>query len=131
MTVVVAFSADPAGRAALEAGITEAARDAERLIVLNVTRGDSIVDERYAHEDEVRAIGERLTSLPFPAEVRQSMSPDVSDEILHVVEAVEARLVVVGIRRRTPVGKLIMGSVAQQLILKAPCAVLSVRPAPG
>jgi nucleotide-binding universal stress UspA family protein len=128
MTVVVAFSADPAGRAALEAGVSEAARDVEPMVVLNVTKGVSAVDDRYAHEDEVRAIGDRLAALPFPAEIRQSMSPDVTEEILHVADEVDARLVVVGIRRRTPVGKLIMGSVAQQLILKAHCPVLSVRP---
>lgn len=128
MTVVVAFSADPAGRAALEAGVAEAARDSERLVVLNVTKGVSAVDDRYAHEDEARAIGDRLAALPFQAEVRQSMSPDVSEEILHAADEVDARLVVVGIRRRTPVGKLIMGSVAQQLILKAHCPVLAVKP---
>ncbi|MET1038318.1 MAG: universal stress protein, partial [Aeromicrobium sp.] len=39
-----------------------------------------------------------------------------------------ASLIVVGIRPRTPVGKLLLGSVAQRLILDAECPVLAVKP---
>jgi len=39
-----------------------------------------------------------------------------------------ADLVVVGVRHRTPVGKLLLGSVAQRVILDAPCPVLAVKP---
>ena len=40
-----------------------------------------------------------------------------------------ATLIVVGIRHRTPVGKLLLGSVAQRIILEAHCPVLAVKPA--
>jgi nucleotide-binding universal stress UspA family protein len=36
--------------------------------------------------------------------------------------------VVIGMRRRTPVGKLLMGSVAQRILLGAECAALAVKP---
>jgi nucleotide-binding universal stress UspA family protein len=36
-------------------------------------------------------------------------------------------LIVIGVRRRSKVGKLLMGSTAQYVILNAPCPVVSVR----
>ncbi len=55
------------------------------------------------------------------------MGPDVAEEIIRVAGEVGAELLVIGLRRRTPVGKMIMGSVAQQVLIDAPCPVLAVK----
>ena len=60
MSVVVAYSADEFGQAALEHGTAEAVRRSTRLVVVNGTRGDALVDTRYAHDDEVAAMRSRL-----------------------------------------------------------------------
>jgi nucleotide-binding universal stress UspA family protein len=128
MTVVVAYSNDTYGAAALDYGVAMAQEGQDRLVVVNATRGDKLVDDRYAGgaaSDEVRS---RLDALPVEAELRQSVSPDVADEVLAVTEEVQPRLLVVGVRHRSPLGKLIMGSVAQRLILEAPCPVVAVKP---
>jgi len=44
-----------------------------------------------------------------------------------VANETDADLIVIGLRRRTPVGKLILGSNAQRILLDAPCAVLAVK----
>ena len=56
------------------------------------------------------------------------MGADVGDQVLAVAQDVSADLVVIGLRRRSPVGKLLMGSVAQRILLGADCAVLAVKP---
>ena len=48
-------------------------------------------------------------------------------EILRVAAAESAELIVIVIRHRTPVGKLLLGSTSQQVLLDAPCAVLAVK----
>ena len=50
-----------------------------------------------------------------------------ADEILRIAADRGADLIVIGLRRRSPVGKLFLGSTAQQMLLDAPCAVLAVK----
>jgi nucleotide-binding universal stress UspA family protein len=59
--------------------------------------------------------------------VRQAIGPDVAQESLRVATDTDAAVVVIGLRHRTPIGKMIMGSVAQQVLIDAPCPVLAVK----
>jgi len=129
MSVVVAFSPDVYGRAALDHAATEAVRRETDLVVVNATKGDSLVDTRFAHEDEVRALQTRLESAGVTVHVRRDVVPDIADAVLEVADEVGATLVVVGVRHRSPVGKMLLGSVAQRVILDAHCPVLAVKPA--
>jgi nucleotide-binding universal stress UspA family protein len=127
--VVVAYSADDYGRAAVEQGETIARSSGARLVVVNATRGDKLVDDRYAHEDVIAALRERLAADGLEVEIRHDVVPDVAEAVLSAAEDCSADVIVVGVRHRTPVGKLLLGSVAQRVILDAPCPVLAVKPA--
>jgi nucleotide-binding universal stress UspA family protein len=128
MTVVVGYIPDQYGEAALTAGIEEAERRGTGLVVVNATKGDALVDRRYVGEAGLAGLQERLAGLDLTHEVRQAIGPDVAQEILRVAADTDAAVVVIGLRHRTPVGKMIMGSVAQQVLLDAHCAVLAVKP---
>jgi nucleotide-binding universal stress UspA family protein len=126
--VVAAYSADDYGRAAVEHGEAIARTSGARLVVVNATRGDSLVDARYAHEDEIAALRDRLVADGLDVDIRRDVVPDVAEAVLEAAEACSADVIVVGVRHRTPVGKLLLGSVAQRVILDAPCPVLAVKP---
>ena len=129
MTVVVGYIPDRYGEAALTAGIEEAERRGTGLVVVNATKGDALVDRRYVGEAGLAGLQERLAGLDLAHEVRQAIGPDVAQEILRVATDTDAAVVVIGLRHRTPAGTMIMGSVAQQVLLDARCAVLAVKPA--
>jgi nucleotide-binding universal stress UspA family protein len=128
MSVVVMFSPDEFGRVALSYGATEAARRGERLVVVNPTKGDAYVDNKFARDEELTALQTALDRLEVESEVRHEVVPDIAGAVLQAAAETGGTLIVVGIRPRTPVGKLLLGSVAQRLILDAECPVLSVKP---
>ena len=64
----------------------------------------------------------------LPHEVRPPTSGlAAAEELLRVAGEREVDLIVIGLRRRSPVGKLILGSNAQRVLLDAPCPVLAVK----
>lgn len=128
MSIVIAYSPDLYGRAALEHALLEARLRETSLVVVNVTRGDSLVDSRYAHEDEVQQVMDRLKAEGVDATVRRDVVPDIADAVLDVAKEEAATLIVVGVRHRSAVGKMLLGSVAQRVILDATCPVLAVKP---
>jgi nucleotide-binding universal stress UspA family protein len=128
MSVVVGYIPDEYGEAALEAGLREAQRRGSALVVVNATQGDALVDERYLGDRARGDLEQRLASAPVPVEVRRSMGADVASEVLAVVREVDAEMLVIGLRRRTPVGKVLMGSVATRLLMQSACPVLAVKP---
>src|SRR4051794_5877474 len=126
--VVVAWAPNEFGAVALEHGIFEARERGRGVLVVNATRGDALVDDRYAGDDAVGALEAELAGSGLPHEVRQAVAADVAEEVLSVAAEVGARLVVIGLRRRSAVGKLLMGSVAQRILLGSSCPVLAVKP---
>ncbi|MBI5337481.1 MAG: universal stress protein [Mycolicibacterium rufum] len=126
--IVVGYTADRFGHAALEHGIAEAKLRSTDLLVINATSGEAYVDSRFAGQDEVQDVEARLAECGVAYELAQPVGVDAVDELLTAMNRDEAQLLVVGIRHRSPVGKLLLGSVAQKLILECPKPVLAVKP---
>jgi len=126
--IVVGYTADRFGHAALEHGIAEANLRETSLLVINATSGESYVDSRFAGSPEVHDVEAHLAECGVEYELAQPVGVDAADELLAAMGREEAQLLVVGIRHRSPVGKLLLGSVAQKLILECPKPVLAVKP---
>lgn len=128
MTIIVGYSADAFGRAALEHGIAEAKLRGTALRVINPTPGNAYVDSHFAPGGEVHDIEERLADCGVEFELSQPVGVDTAEELLKAMDRPDAELLVIGIRHRSPVGKLLLGSVSQQLLLDCPKPVLAVKP---
>jgi nucleotide-binding universal stress UspA family protein len=118
--------------AALETAITEARKSQKLLVVVNSSRGDALVDRRYVQGDDIAAVEDRLKAEGLEHLILQPVrGNDAASEVLQAADEHRADLIVIGLRKRTPVGKLIMGSTAQQILLGADCPILAVKAAPG
>ncbi|MFF2317812.1 universal stress protein [Arthrobacter sp. NPDC058097] len=128
MTIVVGYVPTQEGAAALDYAVAQARKSNSLLIVINSSRGTALVDQNYASSDEVSGLEEQLTREGIEHKVLQPVrGQDATDEILDAAQQHSADLIVIGMRKRTPVGKLIMGSTAQRILLEASCPVLAVK----
>ena len=128
--VVVGYVPRPEGRAALARGVAEAQLRETRLIVVNATRGDALVDERFLQGDARDGLAAELAQAPVPTELRQlSDGRDIAEQLESVALETGADLIVIGLRRRSPVGKLILGSAASRILLSVSIPVLAVKAA--
>ncbi len=128
MTIVVGYVPTPEGEAALSAAIAEAQLREQPLHLVNTSRGDTYVDNRFASEEILGDVRSRLEGSGVVFEIQQEVrGREASEEVVDAAERLKAALLVIGLRRRTPTGKLITGSTAQRILLDAPCPVLAVK----
>jgi nucleotide-binding universal stress UspA family protein len=128
MPIVVGYVPTPEGRAALDRALEEARLRGLRLVVVNASRGDALVDPRYAPAGDWDGVLHLLAASGVEHEtVRQVEAVDPADQLLQVAQQTNAELIVIGLRPRTPVGKFILGSAAQTILLSADCPVLAVK----
>ena len=130
MAIVVGYLPTKEGRAALTAAASEARLRNARLVVINSNRGGKDLDRAEAarYESELDDVRATLDAAGVEHEVRQLVRGlEPAEDLIGVAAEVDAQLIVIGLRRRTPVGKLILGSNAQRVLLDAPCPVLAVK----
>lgn len=128
-TIVIGYVPTPVGEAALEAGLAEAKAHGDEVVVLNSPRRRSTVDGELIDEATADELVARAAAAGVSARVDQSdHGDDIVETFAKVAAAVSARLVVIGLRRRSPVGKLVTGSDAQRLLLDLDVPILAVKP---
>ncbi|GAA3981151.1 universal stress protein [Comamonas faecalis] len=127
MTLLVAYVPRPEGQAALDAAIEIAVNNNEELIVVNAGPGGRD-DASIVNGYEVERVEERLAALPIKAQFKQFVrGKGTIEEIEELVDTMNVRVLVIGLRKRSPVGKLLMGSMAQEILLTVSCPVLAVK----
>ena len=128
--VVVGYVAKPEGEAAVVQGIAEAKLRNATLIVVNSHRGGREFDDDTSVQSDrdLTELEARLKESGLEYEVRQLVRGfEPAEDLIGIAESSGAELIVIGLRRRTPVGKLILGSNAQRILLDAHCPVLAVK----
>jgi nucleotide-binding universal stress UspA family protein len=129
-TIVVGYVPKAEGKAALQRAAEEAKLRGSRLVVVNSHRGGREFDRDDAIETETQLeeVKSQLASSGVEFDVRQLVrGMDPAEDLVNVATEVSADLIIIGLRRRSPVGKLILGSNAQRVLLDAPCPVLAVK----
>ncbi len=126
MTIVVGYAPNTEGRAALAAAADESLLRGSDLLAVALHPEESLTADTLA--GELGARHARLQAQGLSATVAHSDLRDPGDAVIQVAQRVDASLLVIGVRRRTPVGKLILGSIAQRILLDATCPVLAVKP---
>ncbi len=116
MSILVAVADSKEGRQALVAAAREAQQQGTDLVVVNLAL--TAVDTSALPDDLVREVVERH-------------GRDDVDPVEVVLEAIERRpdvtRLVIGLRKRSPIGKAVLGSVSQRLLLESPVPVLAVK----
>ena len=118
--IVVGYSPRPEGQAALKRALTEAKLRAAALVVVNT-----------APDVDTAELAEQLTTSGISYEIKTTANTqDSAEELIRTAETTGADFIVIGLRRRSPVGKLLLGSNAQKVLLDAACPVLAVKADP-
>ncbi len=85
------------------------------------------VAKRYV---TIRALGDALEAAGVEFGWHGRLADDEDDEgevVVALAEELDADMVVIGGRKRSPAGKAVFGSTAQDILLEAPCPVTFVR----
>jgi nucleotide-binding universal stress UspA family protein len=127
MTIVVGYVPTPEGEVVLARAGEEAKLHTEDLLVVSSGRGESNISPEYTPTSALALLVADLKAAGVGIEVSHKEKTDPADAILDAIDEVGASLVVVGLKKRSAVGKLMLGSTAQTVLLKANCSVLGVR----
>ena len=137
MSVVVGYTARPESRAALDRAIDEARIRSLPLHIVR-TMGEGLSENPSQSRtwaakvaearEEGEALVERLAALGVEATFEvEAVTSSPAEHMVDFAQKRGAELIVIGIRRRSPVGKLVLGSVSQDVLLRAECAVLAIK----
>jgi len=128
MTILVAYVPRPEGHAALDKGIELAKERNEHLLVVNATPGGTGEDPARADALDVERVEQLLSVSGISADFKQFVrGKNAVEEIDELVATQDVSMLVIGLRKRSAVGKLIMGSMAQEILMTIPCPILAVK----
>lgn len=134
MPVAVAHLPSTTGHLALREAAQQAVQRRTSLTVIQVVDAvDLDVDaaHRAGLSDEIERVLEEAGITDLNWDLALAAAPDqveeTADAILSLANRADVDLLVIGARRRSPVGKAFLGSVTQRLILSADYPVLVVK----
>ncbi len=128
MTILIGYVPTPAGEAALDLALAEAVVRDTDVVIVNSPRHGSTVDPHLVGGQDDEALLTRARQAGVTAVVDHAEhTADLADTFEELVEQTGADLIVIGLRKRSAVGKLIMGSDAQRILLQSSVPVLAAK----
>lgn len=128
MTVVLAYIPSSEGRAAAAFAIAEATRRDTRLVVVNASYGTAAVDARTPEPADFESVRADAHAAGVVVDIHRSAHTGTpAEQIVDAAESFDADILVIGLRKRSQVGKLILGSTAMSVLLESPCPVVAVK----
>ena len=133
MKILVGFDGSNTAKAAIACAQVQAkAFDAKVFVVTCVAQSHEVKTkdmDRMADADAALArVQNTLDSTGIFCETRLLVGEwSPGEQLVQFAKEIEADMLVVGIRRRSRIGKLLMGSTAQYVILEAPCPVITIK----
>jgi nucleotide-binding universal stress UspA family protein len=129
MSVVVGFVPDSTGLLAVSEAAKQAQWRSSELVLVNVVGQAGYSVPTAADEKTLDAVSQRLAEQGVKFSVRQpeQVLERPAEILLEVAEETGAELIVVGVRRTSPVVKAVLGSTVQRVLADAACPVLCVR----
>ena len=129
MKVLVGYIPTPEGLAAYNYALQHAKASNGSITVLNTGKDGNYSDPVYASSQDIDAVEAELRTSGVPYDIRRPIDGlPAADAILRTAGEIGADVIVIGLRKRSPVGKLITGSTAQAILLDAECPVIAVKP---
>lgn len=124
-TIVVPLVDSPAGTAALEFAKREVLESGGLLIVVGTANvGDHVAGNVEAVRWRLSELEKEMADEGVRCRTEWFVGQSLGDATVHTADHNDADLIVTSLRRRTPVGKALMGSFEQQILLSAQCPVL-------
>lgn len=128
MTVLLGYLPSPEGNAAFAQALAEAARRSTDLVVINSSRGGAHVDPALASQADLDRLSVEAAEAAITIEIRQPVDGrSAADDLIDASAEDGVDLTVIGLRRRTAVGKFVLGSSAQRVLMEAHTPVLAVK----
>lgn len=126
-TIIVPVVDSPAGREALALAKDNAASTGATLVlVATATVSDRVVQHVEAVRARIAQLEADLVGQGFNCVTEWAVGESLGALTVRAAEQHGADLIVMSLRRRTPVGKALLGSYEQEVLLSSPCPVLSI-----
>jgi nucleotide-binding universal stress UspA family protein len=130
MKILVGFDGSKVSEAALELAAAHAqAFGAQLFLVRSMVGGPEVPKRDFENnERELKYHKNEFKKKNIACESLLSVSGlEPGEDLTRLAEEQQVDEIIIGVRRRSKVGKLVFGSTAQYVILSAPCPVVTVK----
>jgi nucleotide-binding universal stress UspA family protein len=126
MNIIVAYDGTREAKEAARVATRHAKAFNARIILTYSMVGGPEIPKKAEKELQLQEIA--LKEEGFECESLLSVRGlDIGEDIIKIAEEKQAEEIIIGIQRKSKVGKLLFGSTAQYIIMNAACPVVTVR----